>query len=188
MVREEASFGNGPALIEKVWYCPAPRPPPGSAVQVTSETACEILLPSSSVSGGVIGVVVTVALQPGTGLVLTDAKGMSFGSCTFSETVLAVSFSLGTVNVISPKPPAAASGELTLTCAAAVPTPTVRTAATTARTTITARHSRMVTGGSPRAARSGRPVPSPLEDIVVPQPRSVPLADPRRRGSAQTAR
>src|SRR6185312_3342295 len=103
-------------------------------------------------------VVVVVAVQPGTGLTLTKANGLSAGSWTFSDVDLAVSLSLGMRKVISPKPPGAASGELTVTCADAVPIPRVRTVATTASTVSTARRGRVVTG-TPRI-RSVRPAPS----------------------------
>src|SRR4051794_34528130 len=159
--------------MEKVWYWPGARPPPASAVQVTSETASVTVLPSSSVSGGLIAVGVLVAVQPGTGLMLTKANGVSVGSCTRTDVVFAVSLSLGTENVISPKPPGAAFGELTVTWADAVPTPRARTVPTTARTARAACRSRKFTKDAPRMP-GGAACAGPVATMVVPEGRSVP--------------
>src|SRR3954451_23859699 len=131
-----------------------------------------MVLPSASI-GGLIGVVVVVAVQPGTGLTLTKANGLSAGSWIFSDVVLAVSLSLGMRKVISPKPPGAASGELTDTCADAVPTPRVRTATTTANTVRAAPRSPVVVTGSPRGF-AGQADAVPVTEIVVAEARLVP--------------
>src|SRR4051812_23013282 len=94
-------------------------PAPESAVQLTSVTASVTWLPSSSVTGGSSFSVVSFTVQPGTGFTLTKASGLSAGSCTRSDTVEAVSLSVGTRKVSSPKPPGAASVELTGTWAGA---------------------------------------------------------------------
>src|SRR4051794_38951629 len=114
--------------MEKVWYSPGLMPARGSAVQVILLTASVILLPSSSVTGGVSGAFSVVSVHPGTGLTLRVAIGVAVGSWTLSDTVEAVSLSVGTRKVTSPKPPGVASDELTVTWADAVPTPRARTA------------------------------------------------------------
>jgi hypothetical protein len=119
--------GSGPALMEKDWYSPGLMPAPGPAVQVISLTASVIVAPSAS-TGGFSVLVVVVAVQPGTGLTLTNASGVSVGDCTRRLVVEAVSLSVGTRKVTSPNPPGAASGELTETCAEATPTPRAKTA------------------------------------------------------------
>src|SRR5215207_6428971 len=120
-----SASGSGPPLNEKLWYSPGGMPAPGSAVQVISVIASLIVAPSAS-TGGVSSPVVVVAVQPGTGLMLMKARGVSLGSWTRSEIVDAVSLSVGTRRVSSPNPPAAASDELTETCADA-PAPSATT-------------------------------------------------------------
>src|SRR4051812_50060270 len=73
-----STSGNGPPLIEKVWYSPGSIPAPASAVQVISVTASLTWLPCTSI-GGLIAVFVIVAVQPATGLVRTEASGVSAG-------------------------------------------------------------------------------------------------------------
>src|SRR3954453_17815689 len=108
---------------------------PGSAAHSTTETASVVSLPSSSLIGGSSAVRVRVAVHPGTGWVLTEAKGGSVGRWARTFTVLSVSLSLGTLKTILPYPPAAASGDDTPTCAEATPTPRVSRPTSTVRTT-----------------------------------------------------
>jgi hypothetical protein len=66
---------------------------------------------------------VVVAVQPGRGWTRREAIAASSGIWMRSETVLAVSLSLGTRKVSLPKPPGAASDDETETCAEAMPLP-----------------------------------------------------------------
>src|SRR5689334_5373943 len=91
------------------------------AVQVTWLGASVILLPSSSVSGVSSFFVATVTVQPGTGMVATEATGWS-GSRNMSSLVVdAVSLSVGTRNAIRVYPPwvACVGSIVTWACAAA---------------------------------------------------------------------
>src|SRR5437868_5337427 len=103
MVGKVSAFvlGNGPPLMPNVWYSPGLIPPPASAVQWISVTASRTDEPCTS-TGGSMGPRVSVAVQPGTGLVLTEASGVVAGICTRTEIVEAVSLSLGTRNCSSP--------------------------------------------------------------------------------------
>ena len=89
-----------------------------SAFQVTVRTALVIVVPSTTTGfGSAASVVLTV--QPGTGLLLTERKGLSFGSVASTATVPAVSDSFGTRKVRTAYPPAVASSASTWTCAPA---------------------------------------------------------------------
>jgi hypothetical protein len=127
-----------------------PRPPPGMAV-----------------GGGCV--VVVVAVQPGTGLTLTNANGVSAGSWTFSAAVFAVSLPPGMRKVISPKPPGAASGELTVTCAGAG---TVRAARRSQMVTVVLLVCSMGPAGAgpsnPRSSHRGRSGRFPHSDPTAP--------------------
>ena len=70
----------------------------GWACQVTVRATSVRVVPLM-VTGVVSGALVTVAVQPGTGLVLTSRNGLSCGRVTFTLTVPAVSDSLGTRKV-----------------------------------------------------------------------------------------
>src|SRR3954447_2210959 len=80
-----------------------------------------VIVRSSSLTGLASLVLVTFATQPGCGLMLTDARGVSLGKDTARPVVLAVGDSVGTRKVSLVNPPASASRGLTLTCADAGP-------------------------------------------------------------------
>jgi hypothetical protein len=82
-------------------YPPGPIRTPGAAVQVTDVTASVTVRPCRS-SGGSSGARVSVAVQPGRGVVRTDVIGCSAGSVTRRATVPAVSDSVGTRKVTTP--------------------------------------------------------------------------------------
>src|SRR5450759_2646219 len=71
---------------------------PGWAVQVTVRGALVMVAPPTLTGLG-SGATVTVAVQPGTGLVEMSVNGRTWGSVMISLTVLAVSDSSGTRNV-----------------------------------------------------------------------------------------
>src|SRR4051794_22886816 len=133
---------------------------PWSAANSTTETAWVISLPSSSLTGGSSAVRVRVAVHPGTDSVLSDANGVPLGTWMRTLTVLAVSLSFGTRKTILPKPPGAASGEDTVTCAEATPMPTASRPTSATRTTPSRRTGRgrdtaLLRVGGTRAQRTG---------------------------------
>ena len=70
-------------------------PWPGWAVQVIRVTASVISASPAAVGSGRF-VVVRATSQPGSGRVLTEVNGVSYGSVTATLVVLAVSDSVGT--------------------------------------------------------------------------------------------
>src|SRR5919112_873027 len=86
------------------------------AVQVIRDTA-SVILRSPDSTGLASLLRVTVAAQPGCGLMLTEASGVLVGKETASLMGLAVADSVGTRKVSFAKPPGAASRGFTVTCA-----------------------------------------------------------------------
>src|SRR5690242_2886751 len=99
MINLSVLSGSGPPETSNSPNSPGPIRTPGLAVQVIVLTASEIS--ASSVLIGVASLtLVTEAVQPGTDLVFSDAKGWSSGNLTASFTVPAVASSVGTRKVI----------------------------------------------------------------------------------------
>src|SRR3954465_15989343 len=80
-----------------------------------------VIVRSSSLTGLASLVLVTFATQPGCGLMLTDASGVSLRKDTARPGVLAGADAVGPRGVVWVNPPASASRGLTLTCADAGP-------------------------------------------------------------------
>ena len=91
-------FGSGPSETSNSWNWPGLITEPASAVQVIFVTA-SVMSPSSDLIGVASLVFSVTAVQPGSGLVETDAIGWSAGRVTSSLVVFALSFSLGTRKV-----------------------------------------------------------------------------------------
>src|SRR3954454_4920709 len=106
--------------MENSWYSPGAIWTPLTAVQVTVRAALVMVVPSVVMGFG-SGASVTVTFQPVTGLTLTNANGVSWGSCTASLTVPALPDSLGTRKLSWLNDPAVGLSALTLTWASAVP-------------------------------------------------------------------
>ncbi len=96
-----SASGKGPPSRRNSWNRPGAIPTPSAAVNSTTPTASVIVSPSAS-TGESSSVVVAVIDQPATGSACTKVSGVSVGSWMRTDTVLAVSLSLGTRNAITP--------------------------------------------------------------------------------------
>ncbi len=112
--------GSGPIETGNSWNSPGLIPAPAAAVKVSLPTTSVTWLPCTF-SGVASLRFSTATVQPGTGMVDTDATGASSGRFTSSLTVDAVSLSFGTRNATRPYPPWVAEFGLTVTCANAGP-------------------------------------------------------------------